>query len=72
MNNSGFGCRLRGGEASIAGVLIGAALMQVLRNAIVLVDIPTQLEFAIIGGVILIGVGAEEIIRLTAASNKSL
>jgi ribose transport system permease protein len=40
--------------------------MQVLRNAIVLLDIPTQLEFAIIGGVILIGIGAEEIIRRTA------
>jgi ribose transport system permease protein len=66
------GCSLRGGEASITGVIIGAALMQVLRNAIVLVDIPTQLEFAIIGGVILIGVGAEEIIRLTAASDKSV
>jgi ribose transport system permease protein len=37
--------------------------MQVLRNAIVLLDIPTQLEFAIIGGVILIGVGAEEVLR---------
>jgi ribose transport system permease protein len=47
-------------------VIIGAALMQVLRNAIVLLDIPTQLEFAIIGGVILIGVGAEEIVRKTA------
>jgi len=60
------GCSLRGGEASISGVIIGAALMQVLRNAIVLLDIPTQLEFAIIGGVILIGVGAEEIVRRTA------
>ena len=60
------GCSLRGGEASIAGVVIGAALMQVLRNAIVLLDIPTQLEFAIIGGVILLGVGAEEIVRRTA------
>ncbi|MEY4669462.1 MAG: Ribose transport system permease protein RbsC [Pseudomonadota bacterium] len=60
------GCSLRGGEASIAGVLLGAALMQVLRNAIVLLDIPTQLEFAIIGGVILIGVSAEEIVRKTA------
>ena len=60
------GCSLRGGEASISGVIIGAALMQVLRNAIVLLDIPTQLEFAIIGGVILIGVGAEEIVRKTA------
>lgn len=60
------GCSLRGGEASIVGVIIGAALMQVLRNAIVLLDIPTQLEFAIIGGVILLGVGAEEIVRKTA------
>lgn len=60
------GCSLRGGEASIAGVIIGAALMQVLRNAIVLLDIPTQLEFAIIGGVILVGVGAEELVRRTA------
>lgn len=60
------GCSLRGGEASISGVIIGAALMQVLRNAIVLLDIPTQLEFAIIGGVILLGVGAEELVRKSA------
>jgi ribose transport system permease protein len=60
------GCSLRGGEASISGVIIGAALMQVLRNAIVLLDIPTQLEFAIIGGVILLGVGAEEIVKRSA------
>lgn len=58
------GCSLKGGECSIAGVIIGATLMQVLRNAIVLVDIPTQLEFAIIGGVILLGVVAEELARM--------
>jgi ribose transport system permease protein len=58
------GCSLRGGECSVLGILIGATLMQVLRNAIVLVDIPTQLEFAIIGGVILIGVSAEELARM--------
>ena len=58
------GCSLRGGESSILGLLVGATLMQVLRNAIVLVDIPTQLEFAIIGGVILVGVSAEELARI--------
>jgi ribose transport system permease protein len=58
------GCSLRGGESSIVGVLVGATLMQVLRNAIVLVDIPSQLEFAIIGGVILVGVSAEELARM--------
>lgn len=38
--------------------------MQVLRNAIVLVDIPTQLEFAITGSVIRVGVSAEELARI--------
>jgi ribose transport system permease protein len=55
------GCSLRGGEWNIVGIIIGAMLMQVLRNAIVLLDIPTQLEFAIIGGVILLGVATEQI-----------
>jgi ribose transport system permease protein len=57
------GCSLRGGEWNIFGIIIGAMLMQVLRNAIVLLDIPTQLEFAIIGGVILIGVAGEQLAR---------
>ncbi len=57
------GCSLRGGESSIVGVLLGTMLMQVLRNAIVLIGIPTQLEFAIIGGVILAGTVAEELAR---------
>ncbi len=64
------GCSLRGGDWSIIGIIIGAALMQVLRNAIVLVDIPTQLEFAIIGGVILVGVGVEEVVRVTRQTRK--
>ena len=45
----------------MTGILIGTALMQVLRNAIVLIGIPTQLEFAIIGGVILVGVFADKV-----------
>jgi ribose transport system permease protein len=55
------GCSLRGGEWNIIGIIIGATLMQVLRIGIVLLDIPTQLEFAIIGGVILLGVASEQI-----------
>ena len=37
--------------------------MRVLYNAINLLEIPTQLEFAIIGGVILLGVGTDEVVR---------
>jgi ribose transport system permease protein len=65
------GCSLRGGEGSIVGVIIGAAVMQVLYNAIVLLGIPTQLEFAIIGAVILIGVIADEVVRRYAAKRRA-
>ena len=57
------GCSLRGGEGSILGVLIGTALMRVLYNAINVLGIPTQLEYSIIGMVILIGALADELIR---------
>jgi ribose transport system permease protein len=64
------GCSLRGGEGSILGVLIGAAVMRVLYNAINVLGIPTQLEFAIIGTVILAGVVADEVIRRLAARRR--
>jgi ribose transport system permease protein len=55
------GCSLRGGEGSIAGILIGTALLQVLRNLVNLLDIPGSLDFAVMGAVILIGVIADQI-----------
>ncbi len=66
------GCSLRGGEGTILGVVIGAAVMQVLRNSITMVGIRSQLEFAIIGGVILIGVLTDEIVRRLAARRAAL
>jgi len=61
------GCSLRGGEGSVAGIVVGAALMQVLRNAIVLVErIPDNVEYAVIGAVILVGVLADELVRRLA------
>lgn len=57
------GCSLRGGEGSILGVIIGAAVMRVLYNSINVLGISTQLEFAIIGLVILLGVMADEGLR---------
>ncbi len=65
------GCSLRGGEGTIIGVLIGATLVQVLRNSIVLIDdIPDSIEFAVIGGIILLAVIADEAIRRTVARRK--
>ncbi len=61
------GCSLRGGEGSIVGVVIGAAVMRVLYNSISLLGIPSQLEFAIIGTVILMGVIADEVVKRVTA-----
>jgi ribose transport system permease protein len=61
------GCSLRGGEGTIIGVIIGTAVMRVLYNSIIMLDIPTQLEFVIIGSVILAGVIADELVKRIAA-----
>ncbi|HXU08815.1 MAG TPA: ABC transporter permease [Blastocatellia bacterium] len=56
------GCSLRGGEGSIAGIIIGTALLQVLRNLVNLLDIPGSLDFAVMGAVILIGVIVDQVL----------
>ncbi len=65
------GCSLRGGEGSIIGVVIGSAVMVVLSNAINLVHPNYQnIEFAIIGGVILMGVIVDELARRLVAARR--
>ena len=54
------GCSLRGGEGSIVGVVLGAVLLQVLQNLVNLLGIPSSLNFAVMGSVILIGVLADQ------------
>jgi len=66
------GCSLRGGEGSILGVVVGTAVMRVLYNAINILGIPTQLEFAIIGIVILGGVVVDELIKRFVAMRRAL
>ncbi len=57
------GCSLRGGEGSIVGILIGTALLQVLQNLVNLLGIPSSLNFAVMGAVVLAGVLADQLIR---------
>ena len=65
------GCSLRGGEGSVLGMIIGTAVMRVLYNAINILGIPTHLEFAIIGIVILAGVVADELVKLYAVRRRA-
>ena len=54
------GCSLRGREGSVVGILIVTALLQVLQNLVNLLRIPSSLNFAVMGAVILIGVLADQ------------
>jgi ribose transport system permease protein len=54
------GFSLRGGEGSIIGVILGTILLQILQNLVNLLGIPSSLNFAVMGGVILIGVLADQ------------
>ncbi len=53
------GCSLRGGEGSILGIALGAVLLQILQNLVNLLGIPSSLNYAVMGTVILIGALAD-------------
>jgi ribose transport system permease protein len=55
------GCSLRGGSGNVAGVVIGASLIVILKNLVNILEIPSQLEYVVIGGAILAGVFVDEI-----------
>jgi ribose transport system permease protein len=57
------GCSLRGGEGSILGILIGVALLQVLQNLVNLLGVPSSLNFAVMGAVILLGVIGDQFLK---------
>jgi ribose transport system permease protein len=61
------GCTLRGGEGSVVGILLGTTLLQVLQNLVNLLGIPSSLNFAVMGGVILVGVVGDQILQRRAA-----
>ena len=70
------GCSLRGGEGSIVGVVLGTVLLQVLQNLVNLLGIPSSLNFAVMGAVILIGVLADQYLvqrrqRVSAAKGRT-
>jgi len=57
------GCSLSGGEGSILGIVLGTALLRVLENLVTLLSIPSSLDFAVMGTVILLGVIADKLLE---------
>jgi ribose transport system permease protein len=65
------GCSLRGGEGSVLGIAIGTALLQVLQNLVNLLEIPSSLNFAVMGAVILVGVLVDQMLSQRRESRRS-
>lgn len=61
------GCSLRGGEGTVLGIIVGASIMRVMYNGIILVGISTFWEYAAIGAVILAGVVADATVKQHAS-----
>jgi ribose transport system permease protein len=61
------GCSLRGGEGTVVGMMLGAAVLPLLRNLVILQDFPPDLENFIVGLALLGGTIADELLRRRAA-----
>jgi ribose transport system permease protein len=57
------GCSLRGGEGTIAGMFLGAAVLPLLRQLCSFGDISSELEYAVIGIALLLGTIADELLK---------
>jgi ribose transport system permease protein len=61
------GCSLRGGEGTVVGMVLGAAVLPLLRNLCNFSDIPEELEFTVIGLALLLGTIADELLKRRAS-----
>ena len=61
------GCSLRGGEGSVIGIVIGTSLLVVLQNLVNLLGIDSALNYAVLGGVVLFGVLADQMFKNRSA-----
>lgn len=63
------GCSLRGGEGTVAGMLLGAAVLPLLQQICVYSpDIGNQLEYSVIGAALLLGTIANEVLMRRSAA----
>jgi ribose transport system permease protein len=61
------GCSLRGGEGTIPGAFLGAAVLPLLRMLCSFGGISNEIEYAVIGAVLLVGTILDEMLKRRAA-----
>jgi ribose transport system permease protein len=57
------GCSLRGGEGTVPGMFLGAAVLPLLRQLCSFLNIPNEVEYAVIGVALLLGTIADEMLK---------
>lgn len=57
------GCSLRGGEGMVAGMLLGTMVLPLLSNLCQFARIPSDVEYTVIGGALLLGTIADELLK---------
>jgi ribose transport system permease protein len=66
------GCSLRGGEGTITGVICGATLVEVIKNAVTLLGVQDEAELLVIGLVILVGVTIDEVFKRLVEKRRAI
>ena len=61
------GCSLRGGEGSIMGLVLGAAVLPLLQQVCYSFNIKSELEYAVIGAALLLGTIIDELLKRRGA-----
>ena len=64
------GCSLRGGDGNVVGIMIGTAILVLLRQAVTFTGVPDTLEYTAIGTALLLGAILDETIRRRSAVRK--
>jgi ribose/xylose/arabinose/galactoside ABC-type transport system permease subunit len=55
------GCSPSGGKGTMTGTVIGTLLISFLRNGLTLLDVSTNIQLVVIGGIILLAVTTDQI-----------
>jgi ribose transport system permease protein len=64
------GCSLSGGEGTVAGMFLGAAMLPLLKQLCNFGGISSDIEYAVIGAVLLLGTIADEMLKRRAARKR--
>lgn len=64
------GCSLRGGEGSVAGMLLGAAVLPLLWNLCNFTPTLRDIQFAVIGTALLLGTIVDELLKRRHGTNR--